>query len=262
MIFEAGTGIRALGENLIAEGRTERIDLFLSHTHWDHIQGFPFFSPIFIQDADIHIYGPKIEGPHALEETLLAQMEYSFFPVSAAEIPATLYFHELEESELLFRDCRLSTCHFNHPLYCLGYRVEVFDKVIVYTGDNEPYVEGQFPDGIDKKARELRKDFESPEAYYRNIVNFVKDADLLICDAQYTDEEYQSRRGWGHSTYEHAIKLAQDGNAKRLALFHHDPGRQDGEMSAIEYEIQTRMADEAHSLEVFAAREGQVVELD
>ncbi len=215
LIFDAGTGIRVLGEAL----RTEiplSAHLFFSHTHWDHIQGFPFFGPAFVRGNQFQIYGlPTAEGV-TIQDRLSDQMLHPNFPVPLQIMQGNLQFTDLQAGQSLsLGDIQVETALLNHPGDCLGYRVEWRGRAVVFATDTEHY-----PDRLDKA-----------------LLHLARQADALIMDATYTDEEYyhpqQSKIGWGHSTWQAAVQLAKAAQVKQLILFHHDPAHHDEQLDAI-----------------------------
>jgi phosphoribosyl 1,2-cyclic phosphodiesterase len=217
IILDMGTGIRELGKKIVSEiesGKTSEIIIFLSHTHWDHIQGFPFFNPIYIPGVRIIIYGPEKANRH-LQVLLEGQMEYDYFPVKFSHLPAKIEFHELSEGfHSILEGVKIETRRHIHPAIAYTYRFEYEGSSIVYSTDTE-----HFHDVIDKR-----------------VVEISKKADLLIHDAQYTDRVIGFKLGWGHSTWKQAVKVAIDANVKKLALFHYDPEQSDDEIFGIEQE--------------------------
>lgn len=217
LIFDAGTGIRELGNLMLEEYKNKPIvgHIFISHTHWDHIQGIPFFLPAYQLKNEFTFYGPK--GTElGIENLLKRQMEKDFFPVPLSEMKANLKFVD-KRSEIIINKTRINFQRVNHPGLTYAHKVESEGRIVVYTSDNEPnfkkikkIVKGEEKVVIDKKL-----DME--------LIEFVKNADVLICDSQYTPEEYELKAGWGHGTFEDAVNLAIEGNVKQLVLFHYDP---------------------------------------
>lgn len=226
IILDAGTGLRALGAELGC--RPLNLTLVFSHVHWDHIQGFPFFLPAFHPDSHITLVGAP-----ELPEALAAQMKPPTFPLTLSQIPARLSFRAIEDGQTVdVGSFRLSATALHHPDAVLAIRVQALDYTVVYATDHE-------------HGRQLD----------HNLVRFCEGADLLIHDAQYTAEEYlgingPGRRGWGHSCWDEAVDVATRAGASRLALFHHDPSRDDAGVAHIE---QCAMN---HFQGAFAAREG------
>ncbi len=232
-ILDAGTGIFHLGQHLMKTRKSVRGDIFITHTHWDHIQGFPFFSPAFIKGNHFTLYGQtKVNSTFA--DLMKGQMTYQHFPVSLGEMGSTIEFHELDSGTQvdLGDDISLNTVHTNHPNGSLAYRLNYKGRSCCYVTDTEHY------SCVDPKLK-----------------NFVQNADLVIYDSNYTDEEYPQFVGYGHSTWQEAVKLMEAANAKKLVLFHHDKGRSDEEMEKVENQARERFPN------CIAAREGLVIPL-
>jgi CheY-like chemotaxis protein/phosphoribosyl 1,2-cyclic phosphodiesterase len=258
IVFDCGTGAHGLGQALLASGKRP-IDghLLITHTHWDHIQGFPFFAPLFIPGNTWDIYAPGGLG-HRLEDTLSGQMEYTYFPVTLGQLGATIRFHDLVEGPFDLGGGRVTARYLNHPALALGYRLEVGGASVVYATDHEPHTRDQ-SHTVDPNASPSR----SLEVHREELghIAFLSHADLVIHDAQYTAAEYPQKVGWGHSTVEYAVDVALAAHAKRLALFHHDPLRDDAAVDRLVDICRQRVVARGATLEVFAAAEGQVIEL-
>lgn len=250
LVLDCGTGALALGQMLVkSEARPITGHLLIGHTHWDHIQGFPFFAPLFVPGDEWHIYGPRGIGD-SLRESLAGQMQYAYFPVTLKDLGATIHYHDLVEGTLAVGDIAITTQYLNHPALTLGYRLEADGVSVVYSTDHEPHAARG---GAGMQAPPARE-----EARH---VRFLSGADLLIHDAQYTASEYAARKGWGHSTVEYAADVALAAGVRRLALFHHDPMRTDEAVDELVVRVQDRVAKGGGAVEVFAAAEGQVLEL-
>ena len=250
IVFDCGTGSHDLGQALLASGRPVRGHLLISHTHWDHIQGFPFFRPLFSPDNEWDIYAPGGMG-QTLESTLAGQMEYTYFPVALDQLGATIRYHDLTEGTFEIGPVRVTTQYLNHPALALAYRLEVGGATLVYATDHEPH-EG-CPES--ERGRGSRGPVHSED---RRHVEFLAGADLVIHDSQYTDPEYPAKKGWGHTTVEWSVAYALAAGVKRLVLFHHDPLRDDDALDRVLAMCQTRAGA---SLEVIAAAEGQTLDL-
>jgi phosphoribosyl 1,2-cyclic phosphodiesterase/DNA-binding response OmpR family regulator len=249
VIVDCGTGGHWLGQNLIAAGaKGLRGHILISHTHWDHIQGLPFFAPLFVPGNEWDIYGPKGLG-QSLREALAGQMQYTYFPVPLDQFGAKIRYHDLVEGTFNIDDIKVSTQYLNHPALTLGYRLEADGVAVVYACDHEPH------------SRMLASGHGEITGQDRRHAEFVNRADLLIHDAQYTAEEYPAKVGWGHSTVEYVMKLGQYAEVKRVSLTHHDPLRDDDAIDRLLANIRARLGENASSLDVSAAVEGQVVEL-
>jgi phosphoribosyl 1,2-cyclic phosphodiesterase/DNA-binding response OmpR family regulator len=249
IVVDCGTGGHDLGQRLLAsQGNTTRGHILISHSHWDHIQGIPFFAPLFSPGNEWDIYGPKGLA-QGIQNTLAGQMEHTYFPITLAQFAATIRFHDLVEGGFSIDDVRISARYLNHPALTLGYRFEVDGASLVYCCDHEPYSaalgSGEAPiEGGDQRHSD-----------------FVRGADLVIHDAQYTASEYPARVGWGHSSGEYAERICRDAGVKKLALTHHDPLRDDDAIDRIVEAARRRLADQGSSLEVLAAAEGMTLDL-
>jgi phosphoribosyl 1,2-cyclic phosphodiesterase len=266
IIIDAGSGIRHLGNALMANDLPKGpivADIFLSHTHWDHIMGYPFFTPIYIPGSKMRVHGPVSFEDDPLEEVVGGQMKYRYFPVNLGELASEIEYIRLKEDPQidLGNGLRLATKLLNHPITALGYRFEYEGKVVCTCYDTEPFRNLFITDPEDPAYDEAMA-FEGAEvAVEQNLAieQFFAGADLLIHDAQYTDAEYSERINWGHSTIEQSIAAANRAGVKKLALFHHDPDRSDSaldELAAV-YCEPGKFGD----TEVFFAREGMEVVL-
>lgn len=235
LILDAGTGIRPLGASFLQNDRRHGT-LLLSHTHWDHIQGFPFFAPAFDPRRSFRILAghlPRSTG--GIRTVLAGQMAEPNFPVPLDIMRGSLAFEDFTAGDhfQLQPGIMVRTAQLNHPNGATGYRIEHGGCSVCYVTDTE-HVPGR-PD--------------------ENILGLVEGADLLIYDSTYTDAEFPSKVGWGHSTWQEAVRLAQRGNVRRLAIFHHEPDHDDRFMRAVELEAHAMMRSS------FVAREGQTVSL-
>ena len=257
LIFDAGTGIRELGLALAQEfrGRALTIHLFISHTHWDHIQGFPFFVPAYSPGTTLHIYGSTGRG-QSLKGVLSGQMQSDYFPVSLGDLVSSIHVHEYRGEPFRIGDATVSATYLNHPGMTLGYRVERAGKSVVYATDHEPY-----RTTLEAGSREAEAGKQFGRVLDDAFVGFVKGADLYIGEAQYTDLEYPSKVGWGHSSLSATVEVALQGGVKALALFHHDPMHSDDVVTGMEVLARELIAERRVVLRCFAAREGQIVEI-
>jgi phosphoribosyl 1,2-cyclic phosphodiesterase/DNA-binding response OmpR family regulator len=248
VVVDCGTGGHSLGQNLSTGANGLRGHLMISHAHWDHIQGIPFFAPLFVPGNEWDIYGPKGLG-QSLREALAGQMQYTYFPVPLDQCGARIRYHDLVEGTFDIDDIKVSTHYLNHPALTLGYRLEADGVAVVYACDHEPHSRMLATGQGDITGQDLRH------------AEFINRADLLIHDAQYTAEEYPAKVGWGHSTVEYVVSLGQFAQVKRVALTHHDPLRDDDAVDRMVANIRAKLRENASSLDVFAAAEGQIVEI-
>jgi len=266
IILDAGTGIRELGNYLLANDVQKgpiNTQIFLTHTHWDHIMGFPFFAPIYIPTTTLEVYGPVTYEEDTLDKVVGGQLTYRYFPVRQAELASKIQYTALKECRLDLGDgILLTTKYLNHPLLCLGYRFEYAGKLLCTAYDTEPFhnVFSTDPNDASYDEAMAQEGERVAEEENQRVEEFFADADLLIHDTQYTQEEYEAGKvGWGHSPYEHAIAAARRSRVKRLALFHHDPMRTDAQMD----ELAEKYCAPRHTgdMEVFFAREGMELEV-
>lgn len=253
IVLDCGTGAHALGQALQSScAGPLRGHLLITHTHWDHIQGFPFFQPLFVPGNEWDLYAPG-SGGQQLETTLAGQMEYTYFPVTLEQLDATIRFHDLVESQFSIGRARVVTQYLNHPALTLGYRLESDGVTVVYVADHEPHAREASPSSSTARGPLHQED--------QRHVRFLAGADLVIHDAQYTAEEYPKRIGWGHCPAEWAVDYALAAGARRLALFHHDPSRDDDAMDRLVETCRERVSAAGGSLDVFGAAEGQAIEV-
>jgi phosphoribosyl 1,2-cyclic phosphodiesterase len=257
LIFDAGTGIRELGLALIKEfhNRPLTVHLFISHTHRDHIQGFPFFMPAYMPGTTVQLYGAPGPG-RSLEKLLAGQMNPDYFPVALGDMAAKIQMHEFQGTSFQIGNTTVAATYLNHPGMTLGYRVTTGGKTIVYATDNEQY--RATLEHVGQRAEAGRQFGQHLDEAF---VSFVSGADLYIGEAQYTDEEYRERIGWGHSPLSATVEVALKANVKSLALFHHDPMHSDDVVAAMEAEARRLVTSRGGTLHCFAAREGQKLEV-
>ena len=228
-MLDAGTGIRGLGQTFLQED-VEQIHILLTHTHWDHINGFPFFVPAYDPKRKLHIMAGHLKGEDGIQNVLAAQMDNPMFPVPLAAMQAEMTFDDFEAGSSfdLYDDVHIRTCALNHPNGATGYRIEHEGHSICYITDTE-----HVPGKLDE-----------------NILGLIEGSDVVIYDATYTEEEYPMRVGWGHSTWTEGVKLCKAAGAKSLAIFHHEPEHTDEFMDQLEKDAQAEWS------ECFCAKEG------
>ena len=243
VIIDSGTGIRALGDKLVEENKDVDIHLLITHIHWDHILGFPFFAPINNPSSRISVdgYPTCMKG---LKYTFDNKMGDGFFPIKFDDLKAEVrYLDRLGHGELEIDGTVIESIPLQHPQGGFGFRFREGEKTLVFITDNE--------------LREDTGDVKSLEEY----IKFCKDADILIHDSQYTPQEIDERRGWGHSDYQTTFNLAHMANVKRLILFHHDPSRTDPEVKAIKILCEDLAKKRNSNMTIEAAKENSVLDL-
>jgi len=265
IIIDAGSGIRDLANSMLANDLPKgpiATEIYLSHTHWDHIMGFPFFVPVYIPGTRIKVFGPVTYEDEPLEAVVGGQMKYRYFPVNMGELASTIEYRRLKEEPLidLGDGITLSTTIINHPITALGYRFSFRGAVFCTAYDTEPF-RNLFVTDPDHPAYDELMALEGEEAAReQNLVleNFSPGAALLVHDAQYTRQEYEKGKiGWGHSPIEDAIAAAKRAGVKQLALFHHDPERSDDQLDQMANTYCT--TEPTAPMQVFFAREGQEI---
>lgn len=235
LILDAGSGIRPLGLSLAAEQRDLNLTLLLTHTHWDHIQGFPFFIPAYQARHRIRILG--YEGSKKdLQATLEGQMENPYFPVSLSQMPGNLVIEEVSEMSFQLGEITVRAARTKHPGMTVGYRIETPYGVVCYVPDHES-APGEPPGAVGE---------------------LIAGADVVMLDAQYTAEEYPSKKGWGHGCLDDVVRVAKDSGVKRLYLFHHDPTHDDDFLEKMLVRARSLIGAE---MIIELAREGDFVEL-
>ena len=248
LIIDCGTGAHDLGQHILKQKATgNEGSILISHTHWDHIQGIPFFAPLFVPGNKWTFYAPRGFGD-TLRETLAGQMEFTYFPVTLDAFGAKVEYRDLTEQTFEIGDIRITSRFLNHPALTLAYKLECEGATLVYSCDHEPH------------SHELADGRGQIHGQDREHSEFFRNADLVIHDAQYTPAEYATKIGWGHSTPHYAEQMCRAAGARMLALTHHDPTRTDDQIDALLAELAANRPT-GSTLEVFAAAEGMVIEL-
>lgn len=238
IIFDAGTGIRKLGNKIIQNNSNGTIHLFLTHSHWDHIQGFPFFQPAYSDEVHIRIFGCPFVFDK-LKEILTNQMESSYFPVNFNQLKAKIIFQEISQNEHWIKNARFSFIRNNHPGIAYGFKVNQSNKTVIFITDNE-----------------LLPAANSANTRWEQFIDFCRNADLLIHDAHFLQEEMVETAGYGHSSYEDAFELGVKANVKQLIFFHHEPDRKDEEIEVILKHYRKKRDDLKIPMKLDAAKEG------
>jgi len=257
IVLDAGTGIFPLAQDLMQRGRVEA-NIFISHSHWDHIHGLPFFSPLFVPGNRVRLHGAHdpVTG-HGIEHVMGVQLQNSYFPVSETEMDAAIEYHTLQVGvPHQVGDATVRNALMNHPVTDLGYRVECNGKSLFFTGDHEPHY-NIYPES-DARHAAFGELIEQRE---RDSDAVMRGVDALIVDCSYTRDEYPAKRGWGHGTFDSAFALARRSGAKRLYCTHHEPTRSDDELEAAFAAALAQQDPLPPGLQVFLAYEGLEVEL-
>ena len=252
IVLDCGTGAYGLGKALAQSGEPVTGNLLIGHTHWDHIQGFPFFDPLFIERSKWTVYAPG-GGDRRLQAALAGQMAYEYSPINLDSLMAKLSYADLTEGVFEVGSVRVTTQYLNHPALTLGFRFEVDGATVIYACDHEPHSLHPLdaPAGAEPIHHEDRRH-----------VKFLEGADLIIHDAQYTLADFPVKAGWGHTPLERAVDYAIRARTKRLIFTHHDPDRDDDAVDALCVAARERASSASYTPEIEPAAEGMVVELE
>ncbi len=255
IILDAGTGIRNLGELLAGTGGKLKASILITHPHVDHIQGFPFFRPAFIEGNELTIGGPEAAGI-PLVKLISDQMNKVYFPVKLSELKAKIDFMPLKEGCVKLSGAEVKAILVNHPGFTLGYRITASNKSLVYISDNEPYAKESVR-FFTNHEREVLDTLKASQVDPNDrIVEFAREADVLIHDSTYTPELYRERVGWGHSHYLFPLQIAAKANVKNLFLYHYDPSLTDTAIDDMLAKSKMEMENAHYSFQLHAASEG------
>jgi CheY-like chemotaxis protein/phosphoribosyl 1,2-cyclic phosphodiesterase len=254
-ILDCGTGLRLLGQKLLKEPPPIIGNILLSHTHWDHTQGFAFFDPIFQKGNHFTIFA--VSGvDRRLSEVMAGQMDYLYFPLALEDLATQLAFKEVGEEVFNVGEVQIRTQFLNHTILTLGFRITVGGRSVVYVADHEPFSANLYRAGVENPALS-----DIIHAGDRRHVEFLSGADLLIHDAQYTVDEYSAKRNWGHSTVDYVLDVAMAADVQQLALSHHDPDHDDAFLDALETSCREQVRSQGSHLQVMLAAEGLEIHL-
>lgn len=251
IVVDCGTGVHALGQQLVKTGQPVHGNLLIGHTHWDHIQGFPFFEPLFVARSRWRVYAPG-GGDRKLQAALAGQMSYEYSPINLDSLNAEVEYHDLTEGVFEIGSIRITTQYLNHPALTLGFRFESDGATAIYACDHEPHSLHPLdaPPGAEPIHHEDRRH-----------VRFLEGADVVIHDAQYKLAEFPTKAGWGHTPIERAVDYAALARVRRLIFTHHDPIRDDDAVDALQAAARERASAAEFTPEVDAAREGMLVDV-
>ncbi|MEP7207428.1 MAG: GAF domain-containing protein [Casimicrobiaceae bacterium] len=250
VVLDCGTGAHPLGQALLEQpGGGSRGHLLISHTHWDHIQGLPFFAPLFVAGSEWDIYGPKGLS-QGLRQTLAGQMEHTYFPISLDDLGARIRYHDLVEGVFAIDDIEISTHYLNHPALTLGYRLRADGATLIYACDHEPNVAAAASGDVEITGNDCAH------------VAFLDAADVVVHDAQYVATEFPEKAGWGHSSAEYVVRVCHDAGVGTVVLTHHDPLRDDDAVDRLLEAVRMRAATTAPGLRVLAAAEGSTLRIE
>lgn len=263
LVCDGGTGIIPLGNSLMTQAEIKELTIIITHYHWDHISGLPFFIPAFVPGWKVNLFGPG-DSRQEIEKRIAGQMIDPYFPVEVEMWLADINYLITRNNQLSYGPFHIETFNVHHPGSTFGYRIFVHDKLIVYVSDNElSFIDKAIalrePE-LDKKELELIKHMQTEERH--KALDSFRNAHVVIHDAQYTPEDYAKKRGWGHSCYLDTAQFAMDANVKHLYLYHVDPGYNDSKIEDLHRSTAKLIHEQNSSLECHIAREGLIIDID
>ncbi len=263
LICDGGSGIIPLGNSLMGQPNIRELMIVLTHYHWDHISGLPFFVPAFVPGWKVHFFGPG-DTIQEIERRISGQMLDPYFPVETETWLADINYTIMQNGILEYGPFKIENFNVHHPGSTFGYRIEVHGKTVVYASDNELSF-------IDKTIEDRKEELNTQEWQLINAMQAeervkalesIQDAHVFIHDAQYTPEDYAKKRGWGHSCYIDTVNFAIDANVKQLYLFHVDPNYNDNKIEELHRECVKVVHERQSNMECYIAREGLIVDID
>ena len=252
LILDAGTGLYPLSRTLQAEYPLQA-HLLISHAHWDHIQGLPFFEPNFVEGNRLHLYGPTDQASgKSIGHVLDVQLQHSYFPVLESQMKGRVESHSLTPAQnITIGSARITPYATCHPVTSFGYRIDADGKSLFFTGDHEP------PESaIDPAHPQFKQMQAQARALEQQLIRGMSGVDLLIADSSYTEAEYPDKRGWGHGTFETSLRYAQAARVKTLAFTHHEPTRSDDQLEAVFNDVMRGRSGEGWQAQCLLAKEG------
>jgi phosphoribosyl 1,2-cyclic phosphodiesterase len=256
ILIDGGTGIYRAALSLLGS-MPLKANIFLTHTHWDHIQGLPFFVPIFVPGNEVSIYGAfdPVSG-NGVEQAMDVQMQYSFFPIREAELRARMHYQSIKPGQTVtIGDATVTPILLSHPVVNYGYRIDCNGKSFFFTGDHEPHVNIYAPADAEYASFQAIIDRQREE-----IERAIANVDVLVADSSYTPDEYAKKIGWGHGTFDSAMQMAHTVGAKTLFCTHHEPTRSDDALEAAFAAALARNPQAAAAVDIQLSREGLVLE--
>jgi phosphoribosyl 1,2-cyclic phosphodiesterase len=263
VVLDAGTGIAALGRSLLGENEPRHLHLLLTHFHWDHISGLPFFEPAFRKGFRIDMHGPA-HSASKLKAIISEQMKAPYFPVGTATWLADVRYHTLEHGCLRVGPASIEPFVVHHPGLTFGYRIRIGSRVVVFAPDSEIHLVDH---AIDARRAEFDEEEQAlldqlKEEQRGRVVEFMRDADILIHDAQYTPDDYQRKKGWGHSCYLDTVNTAAEAGVKQLYLFSYDPSYDDDMVDRLHHNTRQLLRERKSNMSCHKSHEGLVIDLD
>jgi phosphoribosyl 1,2-cyclic phosphodiesterase len=263
LVCDGGTGIIPFGNSLMAQPDIKELTIILTHYHWDHISGLPFFVPAFVPGWKVYIYGPG-DSQQEIERRISGQMVDPYFPVEVETWLADIHYLKANHSRLEYGPFKIETFNVHHPGSTFGYRIQVHNKTIIYASDNElSFIQKSIEDRraeMNEEEWRLHKAMLAEERV--KSLDSIRNADVFIHDAQYTPEDYAKKRGWGHSCYLDTAAFAMEAGVKELYLFHVDPNYNDDKVESLHRTTLKLIHEHQSNMKCHIAREGFLIDID